>query len=1372
MTPIPSALQTAAPWRWRALALASQVLLALVVAWWGLLILAWGALQYWIVPRAPAWKPALEAVATRALGVQVTVAALEVATNGPVPTLVLRDVRLHDAHGHEALHLPRVQAAVSVAGLWRLGFEQLVVEGPTLEVRRLADGRLRVAGLDVGAASGDSPLADWFFRQREVAVRAGTLVWIDEQRPAAPPLALTAVDLVVRNPAQRHEFRLDATPPSGWGERWTVRGRFRQPLWHIHPGRWREWSGELFVLAPWLDAQRLGVYLDTAALWGVRELQASGALRLWADVRRGQWQAATADVQWQDVRVQWVPAAPMPAEPLVVAHLAGRLHWQREDATTTWRTEGLRITTTDGSDWPRGDVRFAYTLAPDGALREWALASDRLDLGVIQRLARVLPLGDAVHRWAVETQPVGIAENLSVRWSAASQAGGAARWQAQGRVRGLGLRAGEPPAGVAGAYGRPGLEGVEADFAFDERGGRASVALRRGALTFPGVFEEPRLPFDELSAELRWRIDGPAMALDVERLSFANADAAGSGSVRWRTADPARSPAHDRFPGHLTLDVRLSRANGARVARYLPLTVGASARTYLQTAIRAGRVGAATFRVDGDLWDFPFADARQGTFDVRAQLHDVAFDYAPPHLLPAGSAPWPGLERVAGELRIDGARLQIVGASGQVSGQPGLRVVQADAVIPDYMADHPQLRVQGLIRGGGDEALRFVAASPLRSYTGGVLDTARATGALDVALDLRMPLDDAERTQVRGQVRFAGNDVQFGTDVPVLQGVRGALDFSERGFEVAQASARVLGGELRFSGGMATRDEGTSVVRFQGQGSVSAAGLAASREWAWARWLGRHAQGTAGYTLALRFGPDGMGMQFDSDLRGLALSLPAPLTKPADAAWRLGVALEPLPQPASAGARQRDRLRLTLAPAAGAAPWQAEYEREHVGAQTAVRRGRMALGGELPEWPAAGVAAVLRVPQLDADAWQAALEAPAGTGGDAMTGAAQDYGPTSLGVTVDRLVFGGRPFEGVTAGGTRVGETWQLSVAARQLEGYLEYRGGAQERVRARLARLQLPPSAAADIERLASQPRSVPALDVVVEAFELAGRPLGRLEVQASNRDAAQGGEALREWRLQTLRLSVPEARLSATGNWAPTPALTAPGQAAGARRTALQLQLDIDDAGALLERFGFAGTLRGGRGRLQGSLGWLGSPLALHIPSLSGELTLDVQRGQFLKADPGIAKLLGVLSLQSLPRRLTLDFRDVFSEGFAFDFVRGHVRIAHGVASTNNLQMKGVSAAVLIEGQADLVRETQDLTAVVVPELNAGTASLVATMINPVTGLGSFLAQWLLREPLQAAATQTFRISGSWSDPQVERIRRTMEAAQPSNDPPERQP
>jgi uncharacterized protein YhdP len=299
----------------------------------------------------------------------------------------------------------------------------------------------------------------------------------------------------------------------------------------------------------------------------------------------------------------------------------------------------------------------------------------------------------------------------------------------------------------------------------------------------------------------------------------------------------------------------------------------------------------------------------------------------------------------------------------------------------------------------------------------------------------------------------------------------------------------------------------------------------------------------------------------------------------------------------------------------------------------------------------------------------------------------------------------------------------------------------------------------------LEQQPENLPALDIVVDDFELRGKKLGRLEIEAVNRGAlavARDG-GVREWRLNKLNLSMPEAAFTATGNWVALDAQAAPRpgpRPAERRRTAMKFRLDIADSGLLLARFGMKDLVRRGKGRLEGQVAWLGSPLSLNYPTLDGAFYVNMESGQFLKADPGLAKLLGVLSLQSLPRRLALDFRDVFSQGFAFDFLRGDVTIEDGIAATNNLQMKGVNAAVLMEGRADIARETQDLKVVVVPEINAGTASLVATVINPAIGLGSFLAQYFLRQPLIRAATQEFHIDGTWADPRITRVGRTPAA------------
>jgi uncharacterized protein YhdP len=221
--------------------------------------------------------------------------------------------------------------------------------------------------------------------------------------------------------------------------------------------------------------------------------------------------------------------------------------------------------------------------------------------------------------------------------------------------------------------------------------------------------------------------------------------------------------------------------------------------------------------------------------------------------------------------------------------------------------------------------------------------------------------------------------------------------------------------------------------------------------------------------------------------------------------------------------------------------------------------------------------------------------------------------------------------------------------------------------------------------------------------------------------------------------------------------------------RRAVMDFKLALANSGAYLERLGMGKVVRGGKGQITGQLAWQGSPLTIDYASLSGHAHVDIEAGQFLKVDPGAARLLGVLSLQSLPRRLALDFRDLFDEGFPFDSFAGDLKIAQGVAHSNNLRMRGVQAAVLMEGQADLARETQDLRVVVVPEINAGTASLAYAIINPAVGLGTFLAQMFLRRPFMQANTREFHVTGPWADPKVDRVERAADAVMPDLDPPE---
>ncbi|RYE94673.1 MAG: TIGR02099 family protein, partial [Oxalobacteraceae bacterium] len=358
--------------------------------------------------------------------------------------------------------------------------------------------------------------------------------------------------------------------------------------------------------------------------------------------------------------------------------------------------------------------------------------------------------------------------------------------------------------------------------------------------------------------------------------------------------------------------------------------------------------------------------------------------------------------------------------------------------------------------------------------------------------------------------------------------------------------------------------------------------------------------------------------------------------------------------------------------------------------------------------------------------------------------------PDTIGARAAELVVGERSLRNVVVGATHLPGMWQASIDSREVVGYVTWNesptGQGLGKVTARLASLDIPESTANQVKDLLESNKgasaSIPSLDIVAERFELFDKQFGRLELVASNAQALAG----REWRIDRLALTNPDGQLKANGRW-----LTRDGRS----NTALNFKLDISDAGRLLDRLGFPGTLRRGKGQLSGDVSWSGLPYSLDIPSLSGQVQMNVEDGQFLKKDPGAAKLLGVLSLQMLPRMLKLDFHDVFSEGLAFDGITANALIARGVLRTDNLKMHGVAATVLMNGSADIANESTNLHVVVIPEFNLGTGPLVYGLaVNPVIGLGSFLAQLFLRAPVMKALTYHMQVTGPWKSPSVVKL------------------
>jgi uncharacterized protein (TIGR02099 family) len=1304
----------------------ARIAVGLIVGAWSLLLIAWLTLHWGILPHAQSWRPQIEQRATKALGTPVRIGNIEVRSGGWIPAFELSDVVLLDREGREALRLPRVAAAVSARSLlaMQLRFEQLLIDGAQLDVRREADGRIRVAGLDVQRDPGSSGqgLADWFFVQHEFVIRNGSVRWTDALHDA-PALELSNVQFVARNGVRRHDMRLDATPPQPWGDPFSLRARFVQPLL-ARAGDWRRWKGSVHVDLPHADVAQLRRHVTLPFELNGGE----GALRAWVDVVRGEPRTATVDMALRGVALKLAGDV----DALAFDQVDGRLVMTRSERSLNVAAQRFGFVTADGVSWPQGDFSLALRHGADNSTIEGGdFSADRLDLALMAQIAGRLPLGASLRKLLLELAPKGILQGLSARWDGPPDA--PQRYQVKGRVDGFSMVA--TPAADHDHIGQPGWRDAAVEFTATDKGGEARVSMRRGALEFPGVFDEPLLPIDELSAQVAWRIerarhaDAPAQVeVKVGHARFANADAQGELSGTWRTGADTGTGRGARFPGVLDLSGKLTGARAAATARYLPRGIPVHAREYVQHAVQDGRIVGAVFKVRGDLRDFPFHHVQDGEFRIAGKVEDASFAYVPAS---PGQAPaWPAFTRVAGELLFDRASMEIRNARAQLW---GVQLSQVNGTIRDFNA--ATLVIDGQARGPAADLVRYVNSTPVGEWTGQGLSQATVAGNGELKLALSLPLHDLKHSTVKGSVVLAGNDVRIRPDTPLMADARARVDFTHKGFLIVGGNARVLGGDASFEGGSGADGN----LRFSGQGTVTAEGLKRASELGWLSRLASLMRGQAPYRMSLGVVHGQPELTLTSPLTGLAVDLPAPLAKNAGDTLPLRFASQLLPD--AAGSPLRDQLNFELGNVL-----KAQYQRDVSKSQAQVLRGGIGIGDTVPT-PARDVHANVLAGTFDADAWAAVLARISAQGGaDPGPDGTEAYLPQAVAFRANELVAGSRRLTRVVAGFTREDTRWRASVDADQLDGYVEWRPGAPGQpgvVLARLARLSLPQAQAESVESLLEQaPASTPALDIVVDDFELRGKRLGRVEVQADNR---AGGS---EWRLNRLNVVTPEAQLSASGQWN------------ARRRMVMDFQLDLADSGAFLDRLGMGGTLRGGKGALVGQVSWSGSPLSLHGPSLAGQMNLALEHGQFLKVGPGAARLLSVLSLQSLPRRLALDFRDVFQEGFPFDSVSGDITIAQGVASTNNLRMRGVQAAVLMEGQADLERETQDLRVIVVPEINAGTASLAYAAINPALGLTTFVAQMLLRKPLMAAGTREFHVSGSWDDPRVVRLERKITA------------
>ena len=838
----------------------------------------------------------------------------------------------------------------------------------------------------------------------------------------------------------------------------------------------------------------------------------------------------------------------------------------------------------------------------------------------------------------------------------------------------------------------PGFARLAGRVELSEAGGRVQLDTRGAELELPRVFPQPRLSFDVLAGEASWRRDGAALSVDVASLTFTNADLSGNAFGTY-TYD-------GNGPGKVDMSAVLSRADAKSLPHYLPLAalMGEKPREWLVKGILAGEASDVQLRLQGDLRQFPFRDPRQGQFRVSARVRKGLLDYA---------AGWPRIEAIDAELVFERNRMEIAGKSGAIL---GAAVYDVRVGIADLGSRAAHVQVSGQADGPTAEFLKFLSASPLRTSAGRFTEAMSASGNGRLQLKLDLPLADLRSSRVTGEYELAANDIVLSRVLPALEKAQGRVSFTESTLTLRDVRASAFGGNVAIDGG--TRAGGAMEFVARGDAQPAQLGLLLDPR------LGRQLSGAASYVATVNVRDGLQRVLVESPLRGLASALPAPFAKAAADALPLRVEFTP----ADGGAR--DRISASLGRVASA-----DIRRRREGDTMQVQRAALALSPPaLPtRLPEQGLLIYGSTPALDLDRWRAALT-EAGTGGGSGALA------TALELRSARVQVLGKRIHNVALRASATAAGWSAVVDADEAAGQLHFHADGGGRLVARLLHFTVP-EAAEVADSSSSKVANLPAIDFVAESFSTRGKQFGRVELNA----APEGDD----WRIDKLAFANPDATLEASGRW----------RGGASSATDLNFTLSASDAGKFLGRVGYPGMVLGARATLAGSLRWLGEPAALDYPSLSGDLKLTAEDGQLLEIEPGLGKLISLMNLQALPRRIALDFRDVFSKGFRFDRIDATSRLERGALQVSEFHMIGPAADVTMSGQVELAQETQDLKVRVVPSLG-GTASTAVAIVNPVAGVAAALAQKVLKNPLGQLFAHEFEVSGGWADPKVVKL------------------
>ena len=949
----------------------------------------------------------------------------------------------------------------------------------------------------------------------------------------------------------------------------------------------------------------------------------------------------------------------------------------------------FQLTTPNGS-WPRGNLRVEASV-DDGRVVMLGTNADFIDLADVPVFAPWLP---EEHRARIESLAAsGRIHDLELTVSDLQL--DAPQYTVSARLDGVGFAAQDDV---------PGIRGFSAELRADQSGGRLELDSREMSLSVPRYLSAI-VPVSTATGTLLWRRSDGRTTILSDAITLVNPSFESRSSIELEFGADT-GPVVD-------LSSTWSVSDIAAFKRFIPTGVmNDKLYTWFQDALVAGRIPQGTTRLYGPLRQFPF-DAGEGRLLIEANVRDTRFRYHPQ---------WPVAELVDLDVTLDGMRL----SSGRNrSRNAGLDVADARVTIDDVR--QPLLRIQSTGQAPLAAIREFSRQSPIARVFGGQLDRIDVAGSAAFDLDLTVPIKRWQEFDFTTTVTASGASLQFAGFDPPLTDLQGEVTIGRETISSDGLTATFLGSPVDIELRPAPADRPDYRIVAHGEGTVGAAALVEELAPA----LDGIIDGETRYAIDVLFPAGGeepapVTFELSGDLQGMAIDVPAPLGKPAgtrvntQAAIRIQRGGERID---SEGTFDGDN-RFSLAFLRGDAGWQFD-------------RGTVDFGAGAGDGDTRGLHIRGAVPDIDFDAWLAMSRRTAGRSSAAA-------GIRSVDLEIGDLLVLGQQLSDHRVRVDRSAQDWLVQFEGPAASGsvFVPYDLGGDRELVLDMDHLHLPgDDDAADDEDAAGaaiDPRGLPAMSIRVADFALGERYFGALNAVVAKIPAGLSVESL---------TAVDETfDIAANGRW------VANDDHPSGSRTHVTGTLSSRNVETTLARLGYVPGIESADMGLFFDLAFDGPPRRTFLATLDGRATLRLGDGQLQEVEPGAGRMFGLMSIVALPRRLSLDFSDVFGKGFGFDEISGEFRIVDGQAYTCNLSLQGPAADIGIVGRVGLAQRDFGQTAVVTAEVGNSLPLVAGVLGGPQAAAAALIFTRIFKKPLEDIGQAYYAIDGSWDTPDVE--------------------